>query len=278
MRVQFVLGVVGVVAILCWPLTANAQAVVGDDGVTVDPVAALEPVTVTGARTPMEAAGETWGTEGWVAVNIPGVAFQPQWGTQYGHFGNGAIHKFDGQGAYFHAPLVLPEGALIDGYTATVYDSSATQNVRLQLYRCGGNPDDACGQLGDLETAGSLGWEVKYLVLPGGDHTYRTWDYSAYDPVFYRLYLTLSDLDGLDSSLRFKGVIVWYRNQVSPAPASATFGDVPTGHMFFRYVEALAQSGITAGCGGGNFCPDSPVTRGQMAVFLSKALGLHWVP
>ena len=31
-----------------------------------------------------------------------------------------------------------------------------------------------------------------------------------------------------------------------------------------------------AGCGSGNFCPDSPLTRRQMAVFLSKALGLHW--
>jgi hypothetical protein len=36
-----------------------------------------------------------------------------------------------------------------------------------------------------------------------------------------------------------------------------------------------AASGIPVGCGGGNFCPDSAITRGQMAVFLSKALGLH---
>jgi hypothetical protein len=34
-------------------------------------------------------------------------------------------------------------------------------------------------------------------------------------------------------------------------------------------------SGITAGCGGGNYCPDAP-TRRQMAIFLAKALGLHW--
>jgi hypothetical protein len=26
----------------------------------------------------------------------------------------------------------------------------------------------------------------------------------------------------------------------------------------------------------GNFCPDGPLTRGQMAVFLSKALGLQF--
>jgi hypothetical protein len=65
---------------------------------------------------------------------------------------------------------------------------------------------------------------------------------------------------------------------VSPAPGSATFGDVPTSHPFFQFIEALVASGITAGCGGGNYCPDAPLTRGQMAVFLSKALGLHFAP
>jgi hypothetical protein len=35
---------------------------------------------------------------------------------------------------------------------------------------------------------------------------------------------------------------------------------------------------FTAGCGGGNYCPDAPLTRGQMAAFLSKALGLHFAP
>ena len=30
------------------------------------------------------------------------------------------------------------------------------------------------------------------------------------------------------------------------------------------------------GCGSGNYCPDANLTRGQMAVFLSKAMGLHF--
>jgi hypothetical protein len=63
---------------------------------------------------------------------------------------------------------------------------------------------------------------------------------------------------------------------VSPPPQTATFNDVPTDHPFFQYVEALNASGVTGGCGNNNYCPDSPVTRGQMAVFFSKALGLHW--
>jgi hypothetical protein len=63
---------------------------------------------------------------------------------------------------------------------------------------------------------------------------------------------------------------------VSPAPATATFLDVPTNHPFFQFIEALHASGITGGCQSAPplYCPDNPVTRGQMAVFLAKALGL----
>jgi hypothetical protein len=71
---------------------------------------------------------------------------------------------------------------------------------------------------------------------------------------------------------------VYYKLQISPDPATATFTDVPVGHPFHRFVEALVAAGITGGCGGGNYCPDAPVTRGQMAVFLAGALGLHWAP
>jgi hypothetical protein len=75
---------------------------------------------------------------------------------------------------------------------------------------------------------------------------------------------------------RFGFVEVWWRRTVSDPPATPTFGDVPGSHPFYAFIEALAKSGVTGGCGGGNYCPESPLTRGQMAVFLSKALGLHW--
>jgi hypothetical protein len=40
--------------------------------------------------------------------------------------------------------------------------------------------------------------------------------------------------------------------------------------MFANWIEQLSAEGITAGCGGNDFCPASPVTRQQMAVFLLK--------
>jgi len=52
---------------------------------------------------------------------------------------------------------------------------------------------------------------------------------------------------------------------------STGFGDVPTSYWAAGWIKQLAAEGITGGCGFGNFCPTSPVTRAQMAVFLLKA-------
>jgi serine protease AprX len=46
------------------------------------------------------------------------------------------------------------------------------------------------------------------------------------------------------------------------------FLDVPPSHVFHDQVNTLARNQVTAGCGGGNYCPAAAVTRAQMAVFL----------
>ena len=55
----------------------------------------------------------------------------------------------------------------------------------------------------------------------------------------------------------------------------AQFGAVSGIQEMQGSIEALAASGITSGCGGGNFCPNDVVTRAQVAKFLANALGLH---
>jgi len=52
-----------------------------------------------------------------------------------------------------------------------------------------------------------------------------------------------------------------------------TFTDVATSHFAWRWIEGLYTSGITSGCGTDIYCPDSSVTRQQMAVFLER--GIH---
>ena len=60
-----------------------------------------------------------------------------------------------------------------------------------------------------------------------------------------------------------------------PAAAWAghRFTDVPTGTTFHDDITWLADTGVTRGCNppaNDRFCPDSPVTRAQMAAFLHR--------
>ena len=57
----------------------------------------------------------------------------------------------------------------------------------------------------------------------------------------------------------------------TPPACAGDFPDVPCPSLFADWIEALADAGITAGCGGGNFCPLAAIRRDQMAVFLLKA-------
>ena len=61
----------------------------------------------------------------------------------------------------------------------------------------------------------------------------------------------------------------------TPPACSGVFGDVPCPSQYADWIEQLANEGITGGCGGGDYCPNNPNTRGQMAVFLVKTFGLQ---
>lgn len=50
------------------------------------------------------------------------------------------------------------------------------------------------------------------------------------------------------------------------------FDDVPLNHPFYQFISMMRDSAITAGCGNNNYCPDAVTTRGQMAVFIIRAV------
>jgi hypothetical protein len=52
------------------------------------------------------------------------------------------------------------------------------------------------------------------------------------------------------------------------------FSDVPSSYWAAAWIKQLVAEGITAGCSAGSYCPEAPVTRAQMAVFLVKTFGL----
>lgn len=59
-----------------------------------------------------------------------------------------------------------------------------------------------------------------------------------------------------------------------PYSSTPYFEDVPATHPFFKHIQKMKELGLTSGCSAKPvlYCPDAPVTRGQMAVFIVRAL------
>ena len=79
-------------------------------------------------------------------------------------------------------------------------------------------------------------------------------------------------------SMHFGDPDYWYAFAGDPAQSPAGTGGLPfadiSGSAFVSEIIWLADSGITRGCTSTLFCPRDPVTRGQMASFLARALQL----
>jgi hypothetical protein len=67
-----------------------------------------------------------------------------------------------------------------------------------------------------------------------------------------------------------------YGSSYTPPPVGTSTGfiDVPTTYWAAAWIKQLAAEGITGGCGNGNYCPEAPVTRAQMAVMLIRTFSL----
>jgi hypothetical protein len=185
--------------------------------------------------------------------------------------------------SYYFAPLPLPEGASIQKVCLFANDSDTAPFgyaqaylVAVKLVPLDGSP--ATVAIPDASVISSADIGYQYQCSADFSYTLRSsididGDQVVDSVVYYvELYLPYRS----QNTLSFGGAQITWKRQVSDPPALPTFLDVPSSHPFYQYIEALAASGITGGCGSGNYCPNSPLTRGQMAVFLAKALGLHW--
>jgi hypothetical protein len=202
-----------------------------------------------------------WGNVSGVTVPTPAHAFVGFNATHDNYKAASAGNVYCTSNCTLDAAAYIPTGARIYYLELSAYDGGSG-SVTLNLDRC---PDNAgsCTLLRAVSTSGSGGYQY---AAGGLSHTVNNLDNS------YLLEAFLS----AGSSYRLITARVYYQLQISPKPGSVTFYDVPYSSSYHQAVEALARSGITTGCGGGYFCPEQYVKRKEMAVFLSKALGLHW--
>jgi len=226
---------------------------------------------------------QTYGTTAVSYVEVPAVGFSPMDSATSYSTGGFGLQRWSSNctGPCFAAPLRLPAGARLVYLELDFLDTIATDTVQGTLFECDyasenctNHPAAGAGP-GDCLTSGYICSGIAFQSGESFESADLTPDGIIVDNFSHSYSLAAGGTSGADFT-SIGGMIVGYVLQVSPPPGSATFADVPTNHPFFQFVEALAASGITAGCGGGNFCPNNPLTRGQMAVFLAKALGLPW--
>jgi hypothetical protein len=211
------------------------------------------------------AGAQSFGTSNTSILTLPAVAFQLAAGTEGAIDGNAARSCASDGPCSWVAGVTLPSGSRITELALEGCDGDSASKISFGLERLpvplqGAVPLTANGTTGIADTPGCAVFPVTV------DHTVDNQANTYIAQV----------LAAPGTNVRFAAIRVGYQLQVSPAPDTATFGDVPTSHPFFQFIEALAASRISNGCGNGNFCPDSPVTRGQMAVFLARALGLNF--
>lgn len=131
-------------------------------------------------------------------------------------------------------------------------------------------------------TQGSGLWSVKIDAAPFDDVGFGSW---AYDYISRLVSAGVTKGCGESPSIFCPNQNVT-RDQMAvfllramhggtyqPPAASGVFSDVPTSHWAAGWVERLREEGITTGCANNplQYCPGSPVTRDQMAVFLLRA-------
>ena len=208
---------------------------------------------------------------------IGAVEFQELAGDDVAVVGaDGYLHNESASPRDFVAPFMLPSGAEVELVCIDDFDPGPTRMVtagprEIKLVPGGQSPEvmllpGAVGSNSDgygSFCSDPVSFTVRTSVDMNGD--------GVINAVTYVMHTQLVPGAALGAAR------VHWRRQVSPPPAAPTFLDVPEADGARPQIEALAASGITAGCGGGKFCPNATLTRRQMAVFLSKAFGLHWL-
>jgi len=268
---------VAVVLVVCGSAATGVAGDIYDDSGVLRP----EFVDFTAAEKDFQdppqltpAGPDAWGLVNWSSYNIAAGDFRPRLGSQLNFSGTDYYIYSTGVDNFYDASFHVPTGASVTGVTPWYYDNDATHNFWFWIHdttALSGSASEVT--VHSFQSTGTPGYAATYMQF-AAPVTALNFDIPLSGAHFYNVLIRLSTAGG--SSVRFGGFNVWYLLQISPAPGTATFSDVPVGSFGFKHIEALAASGITSGCGGSNFCPGNTLTRAEMAVFLAKALGLHW--
>ena len=231
----------------------------------------LAAFAAVGAAEARDSRPEAFGTAATTMVQVPAAQCYVLGGTDASPRHQRVHYSRCPRPAPSSASRTFPPASSSSGSRSVAYDGSDAGAVNINLVRC---------QSLDPTTSASSGASRRRPGPPPRRSGAARRGHFA-DPIvvdktaeltFVRVYLTAGGSD-----LQFREVDFFYQLQIStPAPGTQTFADVPPSNLYYKGIEAIAASGITGGCGNGNFCPSGYVTRGEIATFFARALGLHF--
>ena len=267
-------GLLAVVAAMAVAVIVSAAPAFAEqvpwNGMLVDAATAAAQPEVRGGTQPAGDAPDVYGTSGWGGYAVgPCDAFVRNYAGYVQALGTSCekIEPIADGNLAVGFPIHVPSGASLQYLRIYYYGTAGSGAISGGLYKTQGGTNTliigaspaATTSSATMQEFGPFAEEVNNA--PSSGYAYH--------------FLAIMNKAGAAVNGIHK-VYVYYKLQVSPAPGTATFSDVPVGYWARQYIEALAASGITGGCGAGVFCPGNNVTRAEMAVFLAKALGLAY--
>jgi hypothetical protein len=171
------------------------------------------------------------------------------------------------QSGHTYTWSIVGGGSIVSGQgTSTVVFQSATYGTMLTLKVA----DSSTGCL--LNSTEAL--EVNYIDVPTNNQFYN------YVCAIARRAITVGCGSGFyckDDSVTRASMSVFLGKSLHtatwvPSPCAHLFSDVDCSRSDAPWIEELYNEGVTAGCATNplRFCPDDPITRAQLAVFLIK--------
>lgn len=209
---------------------------------------------------------EAWGTQWTTTQTIGAWAFMGPMTD-----GGDGYRECSAATGACRAAVDIPSGMLLHTLELEGCDALPTSESVARLWACGPAPGPgACAIVAEVRSGipATLGC-ARFRAPVNPWLAINNYNFTYFVDVF-------GTSGAANVPVRFRGVRLPMLRQVRPAPVTPTFSDVPPTHPYYQHIEALADALITAGCGNGQYCPERPLTRGELAVLLAEALGLNF--
>jgi len=190
-----------------------------------------------------------------------GARGSADWSRNSGGAGQGESVSLTANASGPFAIVVVNENAQSANYSITVTKSCGPPTANfIATPRTGCPPLHVCFTDQSAGAPTSWSWEFGDGGVSTGQNSCH--EYQA--PGIYTVALTVTNGCGSDGEVKVGYVTV-----------GPTFSDVPCTHWASRYIEAIYRAHVTSGCSAAPllYCPETTVTRAQMAKFLCVTAG-----